>query len=230
MDDRCAEGNPRLVHKARYAFSGAEYDRLVDLGFFGEGRVELVDGEIVQINPQRDSHIVAVRRLNRLFVPAVSEGWIVQGQLPVALGESRPEPDISVVRDDDARAIGARFIVEVAERSLEYDTTTNLGLYARHGVPDYWVVDLVHREILMCSEPTPDGRYRFMRRVGAGEIARSPHAPLPGRDGRSSSEIEKSLLASDAQGHGAPAGSEVGSRSPRPARMRERHRPGPPAL
>lgn len=120
-----------------------------------------------------------VRRLNALFVPAVGRGLVAQSQLPVVLGESRPEPDLSVVADDAARATASRFVVEVADSSLEYDTTTKRDLFGRHGVEDYWVVNLPAREIWIYEAPDPAGGYRSRRKLQAGDVAHSPNAPCP---------------------------------------------------
>ena len=164
------------MHVARYKFSGEAYDRIVDAGFFDDERVELVDGDIIEMDPQKDPHIVAVRRLNRWLTRAVNEEHDVQVQAPIALGASRPEPDLAIVARSSRRATTARLMIEVADTSLAYDTTTKEKLYARHGVSDYWVVNLVDREVWVYTEPSPAG-YETIHRYRRDQVARSPEAP-----------------------------------------------------
>ena len=142
------------------AWSRAEYDELIARGSFRpDERLELLGGELVVREPQGSRHAVsielALRALQRAFGPA----WRVRVQLPVALeADSEPEPDLSVVAGDPrdsslshpARPV---LIVEVAETSLTFDREHKGGLYARAGVMDYWIVNLVDRELEVYRHP-----------------------------------------------------------------------------
>lgn len=88
-----------------------------------------------------------MRRLTRWLVQAIDEGPDVQVQLLMALGSFRPEPDLAIVPRSAKRACSANLIIEVAESSLQYDTTVKQKLYVRSDVPDYWVVNLVDKEL-----------------------------------------------------------------------------------
>ena len=125
-----------------------EYERLVDLGMFAGERLELIDGVLVLREPQKAPHATAVQAsldtLRRVFGP----GWDVRPQLPVALDNvSEPEPDMAVVPGsyrDYRRRHPARpaLVVEIADSTLMRDRRKG-GLYARAGVRDYWIVNLI---------------------------------------------------------------------------------------
>jgi len=136
-----------------------EYERLVDSGgFHPESRVELVDGEILDMPPQKSRHATAVRLVEDELRVAFGHGHDVRTQLPLAIDDhSEPEPDIAVVTGSprdyrDAHPTTAVLIVEVAESSVEFDRTRKLALYARNGIPEYWILNLtdgvleVHRD------------------------------------------------------------------------------------
>ena len=161
---------------ARFKFSGDAYDQLTDTDLFADRRVELIDGDIVEMSPLKDAHIVAVRRLTRWFTQAIDTARDVQVQLPLALGESRPEPDLALVPRASKRATSASLIVEVADSSLQFDTTTKERLYAEAGVPEYWVVNISDREIWVYTEPRSAG-YAASRRYRSGDVLPVERAP-----------------------------------------------------
>lgn len=141
----------------------AEYDRLIDLGVFGpEDRLELLGGQLVVAEPQGAAHYSAVRRVTRALEAAFGPGWEVRPEGPIALdAESEPEPDVAVVPgtiDDYRAAHPARpaLAVEIAVSSLALDRMHKAGLYARAGVADYWIVNLVDRVLEVHRAPAPD--------------------------------------------------------------------------
>ncbi len=147
--------------------SRVEYERLVEIGFFQPGeRVELVGGLLVAQEPQGSRHATGIRKAEETLRRVLGSGWEVRGQMPVALDEeSEPEPDIAVVPgtyDDyrDAHPSRPVLIVEVADSSgLAFARGDKASLYARAGVPDYWIVDLV------------EGLLEVYRRPGRSETA-----------------------------------------------------------
>jgi Uma2 family endonuclease len=145
-----------------------EYERLVDLGMFRpDERLELVGGELTIREPQGGPHSLAIELIGDALRLAFGPGWRVRTQLPVALDdESEPEPDFSVVPGtprEAAESIPSHpvLIVEVAETSLHFDREHKGSLYARAGVPDYWIVNLVGRvlEVHRDPRPTPQAPY-----------------------------------------------------------------------
>jgi Uma2 family endonuclease len=127
-------------------------------------RVELIDGEIIEMSPIGRRHIVSVDRLNRIF-QRLGDTAIVRVQSSIALGDyGNPEPDIVLLRprDDfyasvDAGPEDVFLIIEVADSSEGYDRLTKAPLYARHLVPELWIADLNRERIAIYRDPTPTG-------------------------------------------------------------------------
>jgi len=153
----------------------AEYERLVDLGVFHGAPTELIGGQLVVGEPQGSYHASAISIVEYALRLALPPGWIVRTQMPVSLDdESEPEPDLVVVQGrpgDYRESHPARvaLAVEVAESSLEFDRERKGSLYARAGIDDYWIVNLVDRVLEVYREPEPDAsavygwRYRSVR-------------------------------------------------------------------
>lgn len=158
-------------------FTGAEYDRMVELGFFGDEHVELIHGVLYRMSPQGAPHIVCINRLTRWLSPRAAQGDVfVQIQGPLALGESRPEPDVAIVPDsgDVALATHAHLVVEVADSSLTFDRDTKTKLYGSSGIPEMWIFNLVDREVEVHTQPSALG-YRTRRRLGPDDELAPSH-------------------------------------------------------
>ena len=170
-----------------------EYDRLIECGFFQpRDRVELLGGQMIVSEPQSDRHYTAIRALEEALRAGFGPGWEVRTQGPVALDdESEPEPDVAVVpgtfRDyrhgHPARPV---LVVEVSLSSLALDRAQKSSLYARAGLADYWVVNLVDRVVEVCREPERDAsapfgwRYRSMSIFGPDATISPLAAPHAG--------------------------------------------------
>jgi|SRR5436190_2629479 len=139
-----------------------EYDRLVDLGVFNDAPLELIGGQLVVAEPQGNSHASAVGLVGAVLNAALPRGWVVRMQAPIALDdESEPEPDVAVVAGAhlDFRAAHpkrAALVVEVADASLAFDRVLKAGMYARGGVQDYWIVNLIERALEVYRDPAPN--------------------------------------------------------------------------
>lgn len=136
------------------------YDRLVEAGVFGpEDRVELLDGLLVAREPQGGRHATAVALVRAALEKAFGRAYYVREEKPLALDEqSEPEPDVVVVpgrpRDyRDAHPSQPVLVVEVADTSLALDRLRKGGLYARAGIADYWVVNLIDEVLEVYREP-----------------------------------------------------------------------------
>jgi Uma2 family endonuclease len=129
-----------------------EWDRLVELGFFDGERLELIEGRIVCMSPQRVTHRVAVELVDRYLRHAFQTGHRICVQLPFHSADgSDPEPDLAVIPGDDPRASSehpssAVLIVEISDTTLEHDRS-KARLYAASRVPEYWIVNLVSRTL-----------------------------------------------------------------------------------
>lgn len=147
-----------------------EYDRLVVQGFFHpEERLELMEGEIVRMTPQGSLHATAIRLVEEALRAAFGTGFDVRVQMPLALtDDSEPEPDVAVVTGNprdyrDTHPSAAVLIVEVADATVPYDRERKRALYARVGIADYWIVNLLDRRLEVFRRPTlpgsPDASY-----------------------------------------------------------------------
>jgi Uma2 family endonuclease len=136
----------------------SEYHRMGEAGIFADTeRVELIEGQLIAMSPIGSPHFAAVNTLNRLLVRAVGNLAIVSVQNPVRLNDkSEPEPDLALIRpqDDEYRSglpgpMDVLLIIEVASSSIDYDRGVKLALYARHSIPEFWIVnlDLVRVEV-----------------------------------------------------------------------------------
>jgi Uma2 family endonuclease len=143
-------------------FSVAEYQKLIDAGILtDEDRVELLENFLVlkmPTNPPHDSTVVA---LNFLLPRLLPSGYILRCQNTSDLPDSRPEPDLAVARGDirSHRAQHPRpdeiaLVVEVSDSSLQRDRQDKGRIYARVSIPQYWVVNLVDRQVEVYTDPT----------------------------------------------------------------------------
>src|SRR6059036_2893600 len=158
-------------------FSRAEYERLIDLGVFQPGEaIELIGGELMVAEPQGAAHYTAVRKTAKALEAAFGPGWEVRTEGPIGLDEdSEPEPDVAVVSgspEDYSRAHPSRPVltVEVAESSLAVDRHHKGSLYARAGLADYWVLNLVDRVLEVYREPATDSAAPFGWRYTRSEV------------------------------------------------------------
>ena len=144
-------------------FTRVEYERLIEMAIFQpDERLELIDGLLVLREPQNSPHVVGTQLAQRVLDRAFGAGWHVRAQFPLALDDmSEPEPDAAVVPGDPRDYLGGRparpvLIVEVAESRLAFDRQHKASLYARAGIADYWVVNLVDRVLEVHREPVAD--------------------------------------------------------------------------
>ncbi len=150
----------------KFRLSVHDYHRMGEIGTFSQDQqVELIDGEVVQMSPIGSQHAAIVTRLTTALVRVVGQSAIVRVQNPVQLGvRSEPQPDIALLhpRADfyalaHPKAEDVLLIVEVGDASLRYDREIKLPLYARHGIPEVWLVDAVTRTLSVCRQPSSEG-------------------------------------------------------------------------
>ena len=166
----------------RHRFTVEEYHKMAEAGLLSEDdRVELIEGEVIEMAPIGSRHHACVMRLDELLRrPGVPGGYIVSVQGPVRLDEGNElQPDLALLRRRPDFYAGelpkpevVLLIVEVSDTTLSYDRDVKLPRYARAGVPEVWIVDLEGRRIESHSAPSAEG-YGDSREFGAGERARS---------------------------------------------------------
>lgn len=149
-----------------HRISVLDYYRMAETGILAPGaRVELIDGEIIDMAPMGSRHAGTVDWLAGRMHRLAGDQAIVRVQSPLRLGDfAEPEPGLMLLRprDDFYRAFhpgpqDVLLVVEVADSTLKYDTEIKLPLYARYGIPACWIVDLEHRELQVFTCPVEGG-------------------------------------------------------------------------
>lgn len=150
---------PRIT---RHRLNVEQYHRMGEAGVFApNARVELIEGELIDMAPIATRHWSVVNRLNRLLVQAAGDRAVVSVQASLRLDQhSEPEPDLALLKPRDdfyAKALptgrDALLVIEVADSSLAYDLRLKSRLYAQHGVAAYWVVDLAANRLHRFADP-----------------------------------------------------------------------------
>jgi Uma2 family endonuclease len=139
-----------------------EFYQLGELGLFNGQKAELIDGEIMVMSTQKPLHNTVVDQAGDVLRPLVGANAHVRLQGPIDLGShSEPEPDVAVVkgkREDYSKhhPRGALLLVEVSDSTLQSDRTRKARLFARAGITDYWIINLVHNQVEVFRDPAPD--------------------------------------------------------------------------
>ena len=150
----------------RHQLNVDAYRRMFETGVIAQdARVELIDGEIFDMPPIGLPHSSIVNQLTERFVLAMAGHAIVQPQSSIVLSDlSEPEPDLCVLRTEKdyyrytpKRTEDVLLIVGVAESSMAYDRSIKVPMYARHNLPEVWLIDVQRRELHRFLEPCPDG-------------------------------------------------------------------------
>lgn len=149
-----------LVEPQPRTWTRSEYHRMGELGWFDGQRVQLIEGEVIVMSPQNFPHARTVDRVFRMLDAAVRPQFWVRSQLPVVLpDQSEPEPDISVVPGSETdytdHPTTAHLVIEVSDTTLAFDRHRKRRVYARAGIPNYWIIDLVHQTIEVYEAPDP---------------------------------------------------------------------------
>ena len=148
--------------------SVSDYHKMIDAGILGPGdRVELIEGQIVEMSPIGSFHAAYVDKLNKLLTLVLSDKAIVRNQSPLTIKDfSEPEPGISVLKPREDFYFSAHplptdvyLVIEVADSSLDIDREIKLPLYASAGIPEYWIININDEEIEAHHTPTGD-RYK----------------------------------------------------------------------
>jgi Uma2 family endonuclease len=152
----------------RHSLTVEDYYRMAEVGILGpDDRVELIEGEIIDMPPPGELHAGTVSQLDHLLQRAVGDRAIVFVQNPAVLGRySAPQPDIALLRSRAdfyksalPRSGDILLVIEVADTSLRYDRDVKVGLYARHTIPELWLVDVRGKRLTRYRDPTAAGAY-----------------------------------------------------------------------
>lgn len=166
----------------RFRLTREHFHELDERGAFEGLRVELLEGEIFIMAPMDQSHAVPIQQLTRQLNRALSEEYAVRPQMPIAPDdENEPEPDLAVLPASDASReetpTRALLAIEVANTSLRDDLERKARIYARAGIPEYWVVDVKKKELVVHKSPHGE-RYRSVRHLS--ELSAVKSSAIPG--------------------------------------------------
>ena len=170
------------VQPQRYYFNVDDYYRMADAGVFPiDARVELIEGEVVEMCPIGNRHAGCVNRLGTFLSRGVGGIAIVAVQNPVRLNDfSEPQPDIALLKpradfysNSHPTPADVLLIIEVADTSVDFDRRIKLPLYARAGIPETWLMLLPKDLIEVHSQPV-NGKYQKVQRLKRGKALVSP--------------------------------------------------------
>ncbi len=142
---------PSIAPLRKHLTDLEEWHRMGESGIFPPGsRLELINGEIVEMSPIGSNHAGHLNRLNQLLIPLIEHQAVASLRNPLQLGDfSEPEPDLMLLKPNPDFYCSGRpqagdvlLLVEIADSSLEYDRTHKLKLYAVHNIQEYWLLNL----------------------------------------------------------------------------------------
>jgi Uma2 family endonuclease len=178
---RIKEGYMSVVVDAppieRYQLSIDRYHQMIEKGIFAEDeRIELIEGAIAPMSPIGSEHSGVVDQLAALLIQQLGQRAIVKIQGPMQLGKhSEPQPDLVILtprHDFYKRALprpaDVLLVIEVADASLTYDRAVKMPLYARAGIPEAWIINLIDRWIEVYRDPAPVG-YTTLHKILTGK-------------------------------------------------------------
>ena len=140
-----------------------QYQEMVRVGTLTTGDpVELLEGVLVYHMPQDPDHVGSVEAAEDMIRPLLPAGWRYRSEKPIALGDSQPEPDGAIVRgtrrdsfEGHPTPADLALVIEVANTTLASDRVDKLRIYARAGIPAFWIINLIHRQIEVHTDPDP---------------------------------------------------------------------------
>ncbi len=142
-----------------------EYHQIIDAGILTpEDKVELLDGKIIQMSPQKPPHSGTTQRASDYLKLILALKAHVRTQLPITLSSSEPEPDIAVVEIDPG-AYGNHhpssreifLLIEVSYSTLDFDCKQKAAIYAKENIREYWVLDIIERQVYVYQNPSQSG-------------------------------------------------------------------------
>jgi Uma2 family endonuclease len=162
-----------------------EYERLVDQGVFEGEPLELIGGQLLVAEPKGPYHSSGVGTVSDAIRAALPGGWVVRVQDAIALDEeSEPEPDIAIVAGAHANYRDAHperpvLVIEVADSSLLFDRNQKGSAYARAGLADYWIVNLVDHVVEVYRDPIADASARYEWRYASVQTVTASETLVP---------------------------------------------------
>jgi len=160
--------NAGLLFADEFQWSLEHYHRMIEAGVLDEDdRIELLYGKIIKMSPVGRFHATSVRKINKLLVKRLSDRYTCSQEQPIAiLPRSEPEPDyiLATYRDDDylnghPEVNDIHLLIEVSDKTLRKDREVKMVLYAQAGIKEYWIVNLIERQLEIYLNPVPAGTF-----------------------------------------------------------------------
>ena len=163
-----------------FKWSINDWHELVDSGVLAHRRVELLEGEIIEMSPEGPMHSSTNYSVVEYFRKILQDRAVVREAHPITLDNSEPEPDIAVVHSPYTDYFTRHpypqdiyWLVEISNRTLKLDLEKKSVTYARNGILEYWVIDLVNRQLIVHTQPKTNS-YGQIKIMTKGKI--SPQA------------------------------------------------------
>lgn len=156
----------------------ADYHHMIASSLLAGRRVELVNGQIVDMAPEQPIHRATYRRGVKYLEALLGDQAVVFSAAPVTLpNDSEPEPDISIVHPPETRYDSKHpgpadiyWLIEVSNSTLAYDLGEKAQLYAKQNIPDYWVIDIVAKQLWVHRQPN-EGIYTSVKKLTSGTLS-----------------------------------------------------------
>jgi Uma2 family endonuclease len=179
--------DPTISTPRPYRWTREEFFHMIDMGWFQDRRVELIEGEVLEMPAQKDYHGAAITLTIDALRLAFGPGLWVRNQMSLDLSpRSVPDPDLAVIPGSPrgittttAMPTSALLLVEVAETTLAYDRIHKGSLYAAASIVAYWIVNLVQRQLEVYRDPIADSTQLFGFRYNSRTILDPPDTVSP---------------------------------------------------
>lgn len=160
--------NPNIDSSARaFKWTLEYYHKMAELGFFQDKRVELIEGEIIEMSPMNKPHATAIRKILSIMNAVFQKDYLIDSQLPMSFSKlSEPEPDIAVIKGKisdfiESHPQNAELIIEVSDTTLGFDRNRKASLYAKNNIQDYWIINLKDERLEVHRRPIVDNTMSY---------------------------------------------------------------------
>jgi Uma2 family endonuclease len=175
---RCTIHNCPYIRTTLAIYSGSIHQMIAAGILTSNDPVELLAGWLVQKRTKNPPHRMSTRLILEALESIVPNGWYIETQEPITLKDSEPEPDVAMIKgntrnylDRHPGAVEVALVVEVADSTLERDRSLKQQIYARAGIPTYWIANLVNGQLEIYTQPTLDGyQSQIMLSQGSAEV------------------------------------------------------------
>ena len=159
-------------------WTAKDYHHMIETGVLAGRQVELIDGKIVDMAPELPIHRATYRRGVQYLESLLKARAVIFSAAPISLPtDGEPQPDISIVKPPESKynkrhpsPSDVYWLIEVSNSTLTYDLGEKATAYARDGIPDYWVIDIKHKQVWVHRAPQKEG-YASVKQVSSGTVA-----------------------------------------------------------